>query len=303
MTTKFNNLIQLLDFFKEESACIAYLAQKRWGDEPTCPHCGTVGAYITNRGYKCKAKECHKKFTVTAGTIYENTKISLRYWFAAIYLATSHKKGISSLQLSRDLNITQKTAWFMLHRIRHMMANSAPHMLNGTVEVDETYVGGKTINKHKKEREERNKLGTGYVHMKPVLAMVERDGNVIAKVIDKPVGTVIKPIISEHIDKSSTVVTDGHGAYYGLNYNHEIINHQKGEFARGIFNTNSVEGFFSLLKRGIIGIYHYTSPKHLHRYCSEFAFRYNSRKQNDCARFEDAFNKIETRLTYAKLIS
>jgi len=146
MVSQFKNLIQLLDFFKEEKTCTEYLAKSRWADDvPCCPYCGNVGAYITNRGYKCKAKECGKKFTVITGTIFENTKISLRYWFGAIYLATNHKKGISSLQLSRDINVTQKTAWFILYRIREMLTDNAPEMLTGTVEVDETYVGGKKL--------------------------------------------------------------------------------------------------------------------------------------------------------------
>ncbi|RYU89388.1 IS1595 family transposase [Mucilaginibacter terrigena] len=151
MTTQFKSLIQVLDFFKEEDTCKAYLANSRWGTEPACPHCGNVGAYITNRGFKCKAKECQKKFTVTTGTIFENTKISLRTWFAAMYLCTAHKKGVSSLQLSRDLNLTQKTAWFILHRIREMLNANQPKQLDGTIEIDETYVGGATKNKSNKK--------------------------------------------------------------------------------------------------------------------------------------------------------
>jgi transposase-like protein len=150
--TQFKSLIQVLGFFKEESTCIVYLAQSRLDDTPSCRHCGNVGAYITNRGYKCKAKECAKKFTVTTGTIFENTKISLSTWFAAMYLCTAHKKGISSLQLSRDLNITQKTAWFLLHRIREMLNINTNEKLIGSVEVDETYVGGLTKNKSNKIR-------------------------------------------------------------------------------------------------------------------------------------------------------
>ena len=146
MTTNFKSLLQVLNYFKNEETCINYLASNRWSETPCCPHCSNIGAYITNRGFKCKAKECRKKFTVTTGTIFENTKISLRLWFATIYLATAHKKGISSLQLCRDLNITQQTAWFLLHRVRAMLANNAPEMLDGVIEVDETYVGGKSKN-------------------------------------------------------------------------------------------------------------------------------------------------------------
>lgn len=148
MATQFKSLLQVLDFFKPEETCISYLGQSRWNDTPTCPHCGNVGAYVTNRGFKCKAKECNKKFTVTTGTIFENTKISLRTWFAAMYLCTAHKKGISSLQLSRDLNITQKTAWFLLHRIREMLNNHKQEVFEGGIEVDETFVGGKNKNRH-----------------------------------------------------------------------------------------------------------------------------------------------------------
>jgi len=140
MKSQFNSLIQLLDFFKDEETCKAYLGQQRWGDTPACPHCGCTKAYVTNRGFKCSEKTCYKKFTVTTGTIFENTKIKLRTWFAAMYLVTAHKKGISSLQLSRDLNITQKTAWFVLHRVREMLKKKAPQKLEGIVEADETYV-------------------------------------------------------------------------------------------------------------------------------------------------------------------
>src|ERR1700759_1430517 len=170
METQFKNLIQVLDYFKNEDTCITYLANSRWGETPCCPHCGNTKAYVTNRGYKCAAKECHKKFTVTTGTIFENTKISLRLWFATIYLATAHKKGISSHQLSRDLNITQKTAWFLLHRVREKIQNTAPEMLTATVGVDETYIGGKHRNKHSRERKLLNEKGTGAINKTPVVA-------------------------------------------------------------------------------------------------------------------------------------
>ena len=306
MTTQFKSLIQLLDYFKDDATCVKYLANSRWGNEPSCPHCGNVGAYVTNRGFKCKAKECHKKFTVTTGTIFENTKISLRYWFAAIYLGTAHKKGISSLQLSRDLNITQKTAWFLLHRVREMLHNNAPEMLDGIVEVDETFVGGKNKNRHASKKAAKSQ-GRAHVDKTAVVGILQRNGNVKTFVVANTDRETLQPIMLANVKPDAKIVTDAFSAYKGLDisYDHVAIKHTDGNYITvGEDHTNSIEGFWSQLKRGIIGIYHNVSPKHLHRYCHEFGYRYNTRKVLDVVRFEDAIKRVDNaRLTYAQLIS
>ena len=306
MTTNFKSLIQVLDFFKNEETCIQYLAEQRWGGTPSCPHCGNVGAYVTNRGFKCKAKECQKKFTVTTGTILENTKISLRLWFATIYLATAHKKGISSHQLSRDLNITQKTAWFLLHRVREMFKISAPEMLEGTVEIDETFVGGKNKNRHASKKAPKSQ-GRSHTDKTAVVGLLQRDGNVKTFVVENTNQETLHTIMLANVKPEAKIVTDSFRAYNGLsaNYDHVTVKHTDGNYVtEGDDHTNCIEGFWSLLKRGIIGIYHNVSPKHLHRYCHEFGYRYNSRKVADVTRFENAFQSVNNkRLTYAKLIS
>ncbi len=297
----FKSVIELLDYFKDEKTCISFYEQVRWNGQPVCPHCGSFKTpYRTAKGFKCSEKLCHKKFTVKVGTIFEQSHIPLRTWFAAIYLQTAHKKGISSLQLSRDLNITQKTAWYLLHRIREMLRAKEPVMLKGTVEADETYVGGRDKNRHKHKR----KGVTGVGDKIAMLGLVERGGRVYAQRIKALTREVISPVITEHIELGSNLHTDEHGAYIevGKKYNHKSVRHILQIYVDGDVTTNTIEGFWANLKRGIYGIYHYTSEKHINRYLDEFCARYNTRHLGEDERFENFLRQSESRLTWKRLV-
>jgi len=316
---KFKSVIELLDYFKDEKTCIAFYEQIRWGGSPVCPHCGsTKTPYRTNRGFRCSEKLCTKKFSVKVGTIFEQSHIPLRTWFAAIYLETAHKKGISSLQLGRDLNICQKSSWFLLHRIREMLREESPVMLTNEVEVDETYIGGVEGNKHANKRSlprykdttvgERKKI-EGYDPIRydkiAVLGLVERDGKVVARRISDTKAATIIPIIEKHVKKGSTMLTDEFHVYGQLElkgYFHKSIQHNLKIYVQGETHTNTIENFWSVLKRGLYGIYHYTSKKHLDRYLDEFCARYNTRDLTEAERFEKFLHQAESRLTWKGLV-
>lgn len=305
MELKFKSLPALLKHFQSEDTCIEFLKKQRWNNKPVCPHCGSMKKpYETNRGYKCSEKECRKKFSITTGTIFENTKIKLSLWYAAIYIASAHKKGISSHQLARDLGVTQKTGWFMLMRIREAMTERNPQMLNGSTQADETFVGGKNKNRHQSKKVELSQ-GRSVKDKTPIFGLLN-NGVVNTQVVTDTKAATLKPIIAAMVEKGSIVVTDEWGAYNGLNstHQHEVVKHNEGNYVSTTgFHTNGLEGYWSLFKRGIYGIYHHTSPKHLQRYCNEFSYRFNTRGVEDTERFTLSLTKIDGRLTYKTLIA
>ncbi len=308
LQTKFSSFAQMLEKLADETVCREFLEHLRWGKEPVCPHCGCQNKehyQLKQKGefkglYKCK--DCRERFTVKVGTMFHGSPISLRKWFIAIYIFSSHKKGISSLQLHRDLGVTQKTAWFMLQRIRNTFATTPEEKLTGVTQVDETFVGGKNKNRHA-DKKVKESQGRSVKDKTPVFGLVNK-GKVNTKVVPDTKSKTLKPIITEMVEEGSIVVSDEWLAYKGLSnsYQHEVLKHKERQYVNNSFHTNSIEGFWSLLKRGIFGIYHSTSPKHLSKYCDEFSYRYNTREFTDGERFALSLVNSERRLTYKQLI-
>jgi transposase-like protein len=277
-----------------------------WPDGPVCPHCGAVENLTRLQGkahrigvFQCN--NCHDQFSVTVGTIFEDSHIPLRKWLMAFALLCSAKKGISALQLQRELELgSYRTAWHLCHRIRHAMSKEPlAGLLRGTVEVDETYVGGKPRQRHGQPKPKKGR-GTKKV---AVVALVERGGHARAHKVKHVDAKTLGRVIRENVDLRSTLMTDQFGSYaeIGSKFDggHHTVNHGKGEYVRGDASTNEVESYFALLKRGIVGSFHHVSKNHLDRYCDEFSFRWNHRKTTDSERTIEAIKGAEgKRLSY-----
>ncbi|HLW75140.1 MAG TPA: IS1595 family transposase [Gammaproteobacteria bacterium] len=291
--------------FRDPEAARKYLERQVWPDKPICPHCGVIGDHYKLEGkstrpglYKCA--DCREPFTVTVGTVFERSKIPLNKWLLAVYLLCSSKKGMSSHQLHRTLGVTYKTAWFMTHRIREAMKTEHKGQLGsggGAVEADETFWG------NNKPRGKKTK-GRGYEHKMKVLSLVERGGQVRSFKIPTVTAATLKPILIQQIAKEATLNTDEHSGYIkpGREFaKHDVVRHSEKEYSRGAATTNTVEGYFSILKRGLIGTYHHVGEQHLMRYVGEFDFRYNNRKVEDAERADNALKGITgKRLTYRR---
>ena len=303
MIKQFKSLYDLFDTFPTEQACIDHLSAIRWRDGEYCPYCGGSKVYHFSNGHTFKCAACKQRFSIRVGTIFEDSKIALRKWFAAIYLITQHSKGISSVQLAKDLGVTQKTAWFMLHRLRHAaQTKSFAVPLKNVVEVDETYIGGKERNKHANKRT-KGTQGRNTATKTAVLGLLERKGDVRVMNLADVKSATIKQHVLDHVAIGSRLLTDEFRSYLALAYlyKHESIAHANGEYVRADIHTNSIEGFWALLKRGIIGVCHFISVKHLDRYLDEFSFRYNARKQENGVAFTKLLHQVEGRLTYKSL--
>ena len=306
MPAEFKSLFDLLKAIPDEQAAINYFTALRWRGGEFCPLCGStrrIFHFADKKSHKCG--DCRRRFSIKVGTIFQDTKIPLQKWLMAVWLLTSHKKGIASTTLARDLDVTQKTAWFMLHRLRHAaLTKSFNAPLDGTVEVDETYVGGKEKNKHARDRVGGTQGGKGKA---VVLGLLDRDGDLRTVHTTNLRGANVKGITAGHVEPGSTVMTDEHVSFVGLakHYTHLTVNHSRGEYARdGGVHTNSIEGVWSLLKRQIIGIHHFVSKKHLSRYLDEMTWRFNRRRQREGERVDSLLTAADgKRLTYKVLIA
>lgn len=301
----FNSVITVIKYFHNEETCKNALAEARWGDDVVCPHCGKHHCTRRKDGrFRCNG--CKHNFSCLTGTIFENTKLPLQKWFIAMYLISSHKKGVSSCQIARDCDVTQKTAWFMLHKLRGLYAQNDGIALRGTVEMDEMYLGGRETNKHENKRTEGTQ-GRSTKTKTPIFGMVQRNGNVVAMKVSDTKGATIIPIVSQFVENGSTTYTDEACIYNKLSesgYEHLFVNHGKREYVRANeIHTNGIEGFWAHFKRVVFSTYHCVSKDYLQRYIDEQVYRWNTRNNDASYRFADMFKKACSVFAYTDVLS
>lgn len=287
--------------FQDETKAREWLEARLWPNGPICPKCGTIDEATLMQGgshrpglYQCNA--CREPFTVTVNTLYERSHVPLNKWLAATHLMMASKKGMSALQIGRMLGLSKKTAWFLCHRIRESLRETNIEPIGGhgkTVEFDETYIGGKERNKHASKRNKKNIGGMG---KEAVFSLVERGGKVRSHHVPDVSARTLRPILEAQIKEDTKTMSDDGGARIGRDRpDHQSVNHSIGEYVRGDAHTNTIEGYFSIMKRGITGTYHHVSQQHLKRYLAEFDYRYNERAGlgiSDAARMEKSVQGI-----------
>jgi transposase-like protein len=295
-------LLEAVRLFADQKVAHDFMVRMRWPDGVKCPHCGSehVNYISTRRIWKCNKCPGRRQFSVKVGTIFEDSPLGFDKWLPAFWMAVNCKNGISSYELARALGVTQKSAWFMLGRIRLALANGNVEKLSGQVEADETFIGGLAKNMHERRRKH---LGTGGAGKAIVMGLVQRNGPAVAKVIPNVQRRTLHGEIRRHVKPGSAVFTDAYTSYEGLGpqFAHASVDHAK-EYVRGDVHTNTVDNFWSLLKRSIKGTYVHVDPSHLHRYVDEQAYRYNERTVKDSDRFVKAARSVTgKRLTYRQL--
>ena len=283
--------------FPDDDVAQAWFEKQRWWDEPWCPHCGSFNIRpdkSTTQPWRCRNDGCRERFSAKVGTQLYKSKLDYQTWVVAIYLMTTSLKSVSSMKLHRDLDITQKTAWHLTHRIREAFECDSDDRFGGPVEVDETYFGGKRSNMNNARRKELKDTGRGAVEKTAVVGMKDRETNEVrARVVDSTDAKTLHPFIKNNVDKDAMVYTDDANVYDSLSFGHESVKHSVSEYVKGMAHTNGVESFWSGLKRAHKGTFHKISPKHLNRYVQEFAGRHNIRDHDTLEQMEQIVRGLE----------
>ena len=299
-------LAELFRVFPDDATAERWFAEQRWPEGPHCPYCGSTnvqsGAKHKTMPYRCREKECAKRFSVRTKTPMESSKLGFQVWAIALYQVTTNLKGVSSMKLHRDLGITQRSAWFLAHRLREAWKDHGPQFA-GPVEVDETYIGGKRKNMSKAKRSQQT--GRGTVGKAVVVGAKDRATNrVSAAVVQGTDMASLQGFIAARTAASAKVYTDDHSGYKEMSFDHETVNHTAGEYVRGQAHTNGIESFWATLKRAHKGTFHHFSVKHLDRYVTEFAGRYNARNADTVDMMGNmAKGMVGKRLRYSELIN